>query len=106
VTRGVDVIKLFRIIGVGAAAPDNWVIGQFPDAQHALAEYNSEVRSERSHGTGDNRPELELIEDHREVEFWLAEEEVTHTEEKRDAAVEVARWALARKHQSLSTTAP
>jgi hypothetical protein len=33
-------IKLFRIIRVGAASPANWVIGQFDTAENALAEYN------------------------------------------------------------------
>jgi len=89
-------IKLFRIIGVGAASPTNWVIGQFPDARHALAEYNSEVRRAQSEGIDDGRPPLEIIEDHREVEYFLAEEEVTHTPERRDASVEIARWGLAR----------
>jgi hypothetical protein len=90
-------IKLFRIIGEGAASPANWIIGQFADKTHALDEYNSEVRRARSEGIDDSRPELEIIEDRREVEYWLAEEEVTHTPEERDAAVEIARWGLARK---------
>jgi hypothetical protein len=90
-------IKLFRIVGVGAASPANWVIGQFADARHALDEHNSEVRRSRSEGVDDGRHELEFIDDNREVEYFLAEEEVTHTPEIRDAAVEVARWGLARK---------
>ena len=90
-------IKLFRIIGAGANAPGNWVPGQFPNAQHALDQYNSEYRRARSEGIDNGRPELEFIEDHREVEFWLAEDEVTHTQEKRDEAFETGRWALARK---------
>jgi hypothetical protein len=96
-------IKLFRIIGVGAALPTNWVIGQFVDEKHALDQYNSEFRRARSEGIDDGRPELEFIEDHREVEYWLAEEELTHTPEKRDAALETGRWALARKRQSASS---
>lgn len=90
-------IKLFRIIGAGANAPTNWVIGQFTDEQHALDQYNSEYRRARSEGIDDGRPELEIIEDGREVEYWLAEAEVTHTHEKRDESFEIARWALARK---------
>jgi hypothetical protein len=90
-------IKLFRIIGTGANASENWVIGQFPDEQHALGEYNAEFRRARSEGIDDGRPELEFIEPPREVEFWLAEEEVTHNHERRDAEFESGRWALARK---------
>ena len=90
-------IKLFRIIGEGAAYPSNWVVGQFADKTHALNEYNAEVRRARSEGINDGRPELEVIEDRREVEYWLAEEEVTHTPDERDASVEIARWGLARK---------
>jgi hypothetical protein len=91
------VINIFRLIGEGAAAGTNWVLGQFSDKTHALDEYNSEVRRTRTEGIEDGRPELEFIEDQREVEYWLAEEEVTHTPEMRDAAVEIARWGLARK---------
>jgi hypothetical protein len=90
-------IKLFRIIGVGEASPANWIIGQFPDSRHALAEYNSEVRRALSERIDDGRPELEFVTNDREVEYFLAEEEVTHTPERRDASVEVARWGLARK---------
>jgi predicted metal-dependent HD superfamily phosphohydrolase len=90
-------IKLFKIVGVGPAWPTNWVIGQFADKQHALDQYNSEVRRARSEGIDDGRPELEFIEDRREVEYFLAEEEVTHTPEMRDEAFETARWGLARK---------
>jgi hypothetical protein len=92
-------IKLFRIIGAGEASPSDWVIGQFEDGRHALAQYNSECRRTRSEGLDDGRPELEFIEDHREVEYWLSENEVTHTAEKRDEAFEAARWALARPRQ-------
>lgn len=90
-------IKLFRIIGAGTTSPTNWVIGQFPDAKHALDEYNSEVRRTLSEGLNDGRPELEIIRDNREVEYFLAEEEVTHVSERRDAAMEIARWGLAKK---------
>jgi hypothetical protein len=90
-------IKLFRIIGAGAASPNDWVIGQFADGRHALAQYNAEVRRTRSEGIDDGRPELEVIEDGREVEYWLSEAEVTHTAERRDEAFEIARWGLARK---------
>ena len=91
-------IKLFRIIGVGGASRTNWVIGQFVDERHALDEYNSEVRRARSEGIDDGRPELEFIEDRRrEAEYFLAEEEVTHTPVKRDEAFETVRWGLARK---------
>jgi hypothetical protein len=39
-----QMIKLFRIIGIGTASPAHWVIGQFDTAKDALAEYNSELR--------------------------------------------------------------
>jgi hypothetical protein len=81
-------IKLFRIIGVGAASPANWVIGQFDTAEDALAEYNSEFRRAKSEGIDDGR---------REVEYFLAEEELTHTPDRRDEGVETGRWGLARK---------
>lgn len=92
-----NMIKIFRIIGVGAASPVNMMLGQFPDARHALDEYNSEVRRTMNEGIDDGRPLLEMIHDNREVEYFLAEEEVTHTLNQRDAGVEVARWGLARK---------
>jgi hypothetical protein len=56
-----QMIKLFRIIGVGAASPANWIIGQFDTAQDALAEYNSEFRRAKSEGIDDGRPELEFV---------------------------------------------
>jgi|HubBroStandDraft_2_1064218.scaffolds.fasta_scaffold313146_1 hypothetical protein len=90
-------IKLFRIVGAGQTSPTNWVIGQFADKQHALDEYNSEVRRAHSERIDDGRPELEFVEGRREVEYFLAEEEVTHTAVKRDEAFETARWGLARK---------
>ena len=31
------------------------------------------------------------------MEYWLAEDEVTHTPAARDASVEIARWGLARR---------
>jgi hypothetical protein len=96
-TGKMEMIKLFRIIGVGAAAPANWVIGQFGDPKEALAEYNSEFRRAKSEGIDDGRPELEFVTDNREVEYFLAEEEVTHTPARRDASVETGRWGLARK---------
>ena len=90
-------IKLFRIIGVGAASPANWIIGQFDTAKDALAEYNSEFRRAKSEGIDDGRPELEFVTDNREVEYFLAEEEFTHTPDRRDEGVETGRWGLARK---------
>jgi predicted metal-dependent HD superfamily phosphohydrolase len=90
-------IKLFRIMSVGQTPPTNWVIGQFADKQRALDEYNSEVRRAYSERIDDGRPELEFIEGRREVEYFLAEEEVTHTAVNRDEAFETARWGLARK---------
>jgi hypothetical protein len=92
-----QMIKLFRIIGVGAASPANWIIGQFDTAQDALAEYNSEFRRAKSEGIDDGRPELEFVTDNREVEYFLAEEELTHTPDRRDEGVETGRWGLARK---------
>jgi hypothetical protein len=90
-------IRLFRIIGVGAASPANWIIGQFDTAKEALAEYNSEFRRAKSEGIDDGRPELEFVTDNREVEYFLAEEEFTHTPDRRDEGVETGRWGLARK---------
>jgi hypothetical protein len=90
-------IKLFRIIGVGAASPANWVIGQFDTAEDALAEYNSEFRRAKSERIDDGRPELAFVTDNREVEYFLAEEELTHTQDRRDEGVETGRWGLARK---------
>jgi hypothetical protein len=87
-------IRIYRV--VGAASPINWEIGQFADEKHALAEYNAEVRSFRSDGTDDSRPELEFAERGREVEFFLTEEEVTHTQTRRDEAMETGRWGLVR----------
>src|SRR5580704_16086666 len=85
-----QMIKLFRIIGVGAASPANWIIGQFDTAQDALAEYNSEFRRAKSEGIDDGRPELEFVTDNREVEYFLAEEELTHTPDRRDEGVRPA----------------
>jgi hypothetical protein len=85
-------IRLFRIIGVGAASPANWVIGQFDTAEDALAEYNSEFWRAKSEGIDDGRPELEFVTDNREVEYFLAEEELTHTPDRRDEGVETGRW--------------
>ena len=34
--------------------------------------------------------------DNREVEYFLAEEEYTHTPDRRDKGVETGRWGLAR----------
>jgi hypothetical protein len=88
-------IRIYRV--VGAASPIDWEIGQFADERHALDEYNAEVRSFRSDGTDDSRPELEFAERGSEVEFFLTEEEVTHTSTRRDEAMETGRWGLVRK---------
>jgi hypothetical protein len=88
-------IRLYRI--VGAASPVNWEIGQFADERHALDEYNAEVRSFKSDGTDDSRPELEFADRRHEVEYFLTEEEVTHTETRRDEAMETGRWGLVKK---------
>jgi hypothetical protein len=49
-------------------------------------------------GIDDGRPEPEfIVAGDREVEYFLTEEEVTHTPEKRDAASETGRWGLARR---------
>ena len=89
-------IKLFRINGVGAALPANWVIGQFESTKDAVAEYNPEFRRAKSEGIDDGRPELEFVNDNREVEYFPAEEEYTHTPDRRDEGVETGRWGLAR----------
>jgi hypothetical protein len=88
-------IRIYRI--VGAASSVNWEIGQFSDEKHALDEYNAEVRSFKSDGTDDSRPELEFAPRGHEVEYFLAEEEVTHTETRRDEAMETGRWGLVKK---------
>jgi hypothetical protein len=88
-------IKLYRI--VGAASSSNWELGQFPDEKHALSEYDSECRRAKSEGIDDGRPELEFAERNREVEYFLTEEEVTHTETRRDEAMETGRWGLVKK---------
>jgi hypothetical protein len=92
-------IRLYRI--VGAASPVNWEIGQFPDERHALDEYNAEVRSFKSDRTDDSRPELEFAERGSEIDYYLTEEEVTHTETRRDESMETGRWGLVKKlHES------
>jgi hypothetical protein len=89
-------LKLYRIIPAGTSAPLFW-LGQFADENHALAEYNAEVRRERTEGIHE-RPELEFVEGlEREAEYYLTEEEVTHTRDRRDEAFESARWGLARR---------
>ena len=88
-------IKFYRVIG--ASSLINWAICQFPDEKHALDEYNSEVRRAHSERIDDGRPELEFIEDAHEVEYYLTEEEMTHSAVTRDAALETGRWGLARK---------
>jgi hypothetical protein len=92
---GRTMIKFYRILAANSEI--NWALGQFPDEVHALAQYNSEVRREHQEGIRE-RPELEFIQaKDREVEYWLGEEEITHTPEKRDATLETGRWGLARK---------
>ena len=88
-------IRLYRV--VGAASAVNWEIGQFPDEKHALAEFNTELRSMNSDGTDTGRPQLEFAERGSEVEFFLTEEEVTDTETRRDELMETGRWGLVRK---------
>ena len=91
-------LRVYRIVGVGTAYKVDWEIGPFPDEEHALAEYNSEVRGFRSHAIDDGgRPELVFAERGQEVEFFLTEEEVTHTQTRRDEAMETGRWGLVRK---------
>jgi len=85
-------IRLYRV--VGAAFSVNWVVGQFPDEKHAVNEYNSEVRRAESEGIDDGRPELEFAARDRDVEYYLVEEEVTHTETRRDESMETGRWGL------------
>ena len=51
-------LKLYRIIPAGNSAPLSW-LGQFADENHALDEYNAEVRRERSEGIH-QRPQLGL----------------------------------------------
>jgi hypothetical protein len=91
-------IKPFRIIG-GDAYPANWVLGRFDDASTRLPHIipKSDGHTMRA---GRRVPALETVHDHREVKYFLVEEEVTHTPEKRDQAIEVARWGLARKRNT------
>jgi hypothetical protein len=88
-------IKIYKI--VDPASSVEWTVGQFSDERHALNEYNSETRRTKSEGINDGRPELKFAERAVEVEFFLTEEEVTHTATKRDEAVETGRWGLVRK---------
>ena len=88
-------LKLYWIIPAGNSAPVSWM-GQFADENHALDEYNAEVRRERSVGIHE-RPELEFVKGlEREADYYLTEEEVTHSRDRRDEAFESARWGLAR----------
>lgn len=92
-------LKLYRILPARDAPPLQWM-GQFPDEHHALAEYNAEVRREHSEGIR-TRHELAFIEGlEREAEYWLVEQEITHTRVRRDEAFESARWGLARREGS------
>jgi hypothetical protein len=90
-------IRLYRVVGV--ASQTDWVIGQFPDEKHAVDEYNSEVRRSESERIDDGRPELTFAEREREVEYFLVEEEVTHTETRRDESIETGRWGLVRSRR-------
>jgi hypothetical protein len=72
-------------------------MGTFTDENHALDEYNAEVRRERSEGIHE-RQELEFVEGlEREAAYYLTEEEVTHTRDRRGEAFESARWGLAHR---------
>ena len=62
-----------------------------------MNEYNSEVRRSKSEGINDGRPELAFVERNREAEYFLTEEEVTHTETRRDESMETGRWGLVEK---------
>ena len=90
-------IRFYRVVGVGPAYGVNWALGQFADAEHALDEYNAEVRRAQREGFSSERPELTFVDGlEREAEYFLVEEEITHTPEKRDEAFESGRWALAK----------
>jgi hypothetical protein len=91
-------IRLYRVVGAGS--PVNWEIGQFPDEKHALNEYNSEVRRALSERIDDGRPELKFADRGVEVQYFLTEEEVTHTAVARDEAMETGRWGLVEKGQT------
>lgn len=87
-------IRFYKIVHTGSSA--NWIIGQFPDEKHALDEYNAEVRRAKSEGLDDGRPALKFAERAIEVEYFLTEQEISHTETRRDEAIETGRWGLAR----------
>ena len=89
-------LKLYRIIPAGSSTPLFW-LGSFADEGHALDEYNAEVRREHSEGIHERR-ELEFVQGlEREAEYYLTEEEVTHSRDRRDEAFESGRWGLARR---------
>lgn len=85
-------LRIYRIVGGDPLV--SWEIGQFANANQALAEYNSEVRRGQNEGIDDGRPALQFAKQGTEVQFFLTEEEVTHTETRRDEAVETGRWGL------------
>ena len=93
-------IRLYRVVGSGSGA--SWLIGQFADEKHALDEYNSEVRRAESERIDDGRPELDFAERGAEAEFYLVEDEVTHTEIRRDESMETGRWGLVRTRRHSS----
>lgn len=86
-------IRFYKIVHAGSLG--NWIIGQFSDEKHALAEYNAEVRRAKSEGIDDGRPALKFAERAIEVEYFLTEQEISHTETRRDEAIETGRWGLA-----------
>src|SRR5579871_4069329 len=70
--------RLYSI--ASARSSERWVVGTFLTPEEALREYNIETRSIGAHG-GPTQPSLEYITDPHgaEVEYYLVEEEVTHT---------------------------
>jgi hypothetical protein len=89
-------IRFYKIV-VAAAPTVYWKIGQFADEKKALWEYNSEVRQAKRDGITTELPELQFADRTEEVEYFLTEEEVTHTQIERDEAIETGRWGLVRK---------
>jgi hypothetical protein len=90
-------IRLYRIVRPESGT--DWLIGQFADERHAIDEYNSEVRRAASEGIDDGQPELDFAERGADVEFFLVEQEVTHTEIQRDESTETGRWGLVRSRR-------
>jgi hypothetical protein len=93
-------IRLNR--AVGSASGTGRPTGQFADARHAIDEFNSEVRRTEGKRIDDGLPELQFVERRADAEFFPVEEDVAHTEIRRDEAVETGGWGNVRAGRRLS----